>query len=62
MSLKSAISIPKAFLIDMDGVLVKGDAPIEGAAEFISRLHESRKFFCFLPIIRNILRNHIPRV
>ena len=35
----------KAFLIDMDGVLVKGETPIEGAIDFISRLRESGKPF-----------------
>ena len=34
-----------AFLIDMDGVLVKGEPPIEGAAEFIGRLRDSGKPF-----------------
>ena len=34
-----------AFLIDMDGVLVKGETPIEGAAEFIDRLRDSGKPF-----------------
>ncbi len=29
---------PKSYLIDMDGVLVRGEVPIEGAAEFIARL------------------------
>jgi len=34
-----------AFLIDMDGVLVRGETPIEGAAEFIDRLRDSGKSF-----------------
>lgn len=34
-----------AFLIDMDGVLVKGEVPIEGAVGFIDRLRDSDKPF-----------------
>ena len=29
---------PKSYLIDMDGVLVRGEVPISGASEFIARL------------------------
>ena len=32
----------KAFLLDMDGVLVRGHTPIPGAQEFIARLVDSR--------------------
>jgi NagD protein len=34
-----------SFLVDMDGVLVRGETPIEGAAEFIDRLRDSGKPF-----------------
>lgn len=33
--------MPKAFLIDMDGVLVTGSTPMPGAQEFIGRLREA---------------------
>lgn len=36
------------YLIDMDGVLVRGHAPIEGAAEFIDRLREGGHKFMVL--------------
>ena len=39
-------SRPKSYFIDMDGVLMRGAAPIPGAAEFISRLQErGARFF-----------------
>ena len=41
----SNLNSTNAFLIDMDGVLVKGETPIEGAIDFINRLSESGKPF-----------------
>ncbi|MFO0928260.1 MAG: HAD-IIA family hydrolase [Gemmataceae bacterium] len=38
----------KAFLLDMDGVLVRGSQPIPGAQEFISRLIETQRPFLVL--------------
>ena len=38
----------KNYLIDMDGVLVKGRTPLPGASEFISRLLECRVKFLIL--------------
>jgi NagD protein len=35
----------KSFLLDMDGVLVRGRTPIPGAAEFITRLQQTRTPF-----------------
>ena len=34
-----------SFLVDMDGVLVRGETPIDGAAEFVDRLRDSNKPF-----------------
>lgn len=34
-------SQPKAYLLDMDGVLVRGNIPIPGAQEFIGRLRDT---------------------
>jgi len=39
---------PKNYLIDMDGVLMRGSEPIPGAAEFIARLTERRAKFLIL--------------
>src|SRR3712207_1321075 len=39
---------PKNYLIDMDGVLVRGNVPIPGAAEFIGRLVERQARFLIL--------------
>lgn len=39
---------PKNYLIDMDGVLVRGNQPIPGAAEFIARLLEREARFLIL--------------
>ncbi len=39
---------PKNYLIDMDGVLVRGNTPIPGAAEFIERLHERQAHYLVL--------------
>src|SRR4028118_1774119 len=39
---------PNDYLIDMDGVLVRGNAPIPGAAEFIARLIERKARFLIL--------------
>ena len=41
----SNLNPANAFLIDMDGVLVRGETPIEGAIDFIGRLRESGKPF-----------------
>lgn len=41
-------SSPKSYLIDMDGVLVRGNLPIPGAAEFIGRLIERQAKFLIL--------------
>lgn len=41
----SNLDSTSAYLIDMDGVLVKGETPIEGAIDFIDRLRESGKPF-----------------
>jgi len=41
----SDLNTANAFLIDMDGVLVKGETPIDGATEFIDRLRDSGKPF-----------------
>jgi len=40
MSFDTTSKAPKAFLIDMDGVLIKGESSIQGASEFISRLYD----------------------
>ena len=39
------LNTANAFLIDMDGVLVKGETPIKGAEDFIDRLRDSGKPF-----------------
>jgi NagD protein len=39
---------PKNYLIDMDGVLVRGQIPIPGAAEFIEKLKSRRAKFLVL--------------
>jgi 5'-nucleotidase len=39
------MSAAKAFLLDMDGVLVRGRQPVPGAQEFIARLIETRTPF-----------------
>jgi NagD protein len=39
---------PKNYLIDMDGVLMRGSEPIPGASEFIERLTERRAKFLVL--------------
>jgi NagD protein len=39
---------PKSYLIDMDGVLVRGNVPIEGAREFIAQLLEQKAKFLIL--------------
>jgi len=39
------LNTANAFLIDMDGVLIKGETPIKGAADFIDRLRLSGKPF-----------------
>ena len=39
---------PKSYFIDMDGVLMRGAAPIPGAAEFIGRLTEREAKFLLL--------------
>lgn len=39
---------PKNYLIDMDGVLVRGDTPIPGAVAFIGRLVERQAKFLIL--------------
>ena len=39
---------PKNYLIDMDGVLVRGNEPVPGAAEFITRLSERGARFLIL--------------
>lgn len=39
---------PKNYLIDMDGVLVRGNQPVPGAAEFINRLSERGARFLIL--------------
>ena len=41
----SNFNTANAFLIDMDGVLVKGETSIDGATEFIDRLRDSGKPF-----------------
>ncbi len=43
-----SMSRPKNYLIDMDGVLVRGNVPIPGAAEFIARLLEREARFLIL--------------
>lgn len=40
--------MPKSYLIDMDGVIVRGDDLIPGADEFIGRLHERNIKFLIL--------------
>ena len=63
MSLISNPSIPKAFLIDMDGVLVKGESPIDGAAEFIDRLNDSEKpYFLFTNNSKYTSESHSTRL
>lgn len=37
---KGEEAMPKFYLLDMDGVLMKGRKPIDGAPEFIDRLHK----------------------
>ena len=41
-------SSPKSYFIDMDGVLMRGAAPIHGAPEFIGRLTEREAKFLLL--------------
>ncbi len=41
-------TLPKNYLIDMDGVLMRGSEPIPGAPEFIARLVERRAKFLIL--------------
>lgn len=43
-----ALSSKTGFLIDMDGVIYRGERPIRGAAEFIARLQAERHPFLFL--------------
>src|SRR5690606_32748574 len=38
---KSQPREPKAYLVDMDGVLIRGNKPVTGAAEFLERLREA---------------------
>jgi NagD protein len=40
--------VPKNYLIDMDGVLVRGSQPVPGANEFIRRLREASAKFLVL--------------
>ena len=40
--------MPKSYLIDMDGVIVRGSELIPGADEFIRRLHERHIKFLIL--------------
>ncbi len=40
--------MPKAYLIDMDGVLVRGSRVIPGASEFLKRLHTEETPFLIL--------------
>ncbi|HTE52720.1 MAG TPA: HAD-IIA family hydrolase [Kofleriaceae bacterium] len=42
------MSSPKSYLIDMDGVLVHGRAPVPGAAEFLGRLAERKAEYLVL--------------
>ena len=39
---------PKNYLIDMDGVLVRGQAPIPGAVDFLAQLVERQARFLIL--------------
>jgi NagD protein len=41
-------SQPKSYFIDMDGVLMRGAAPIPGAADFVGRLEERGAKFLLL--------------
>src|SRR3712207_450970 len=41
-------SQPKSYFIDMDGVLMRGAAPIPGAADFVGRLEERGARFLLL--------------
>ena len=34
------MSLPRALLLDMDGVLYRGSSPIEGAAEFLHAISD----------------------
>ena len=43
-----AALVKKAYLIDMDGVLVHGERALPGAAEFIQRLHQGGHKFLIL--------------
>lgn len=47
LSMNTAVD-KKCFLLDMDGVLVRGRKPIPGAQEFITRLSESGRKFLVL--------------
>ena len=40
--------MPKAYVIDIDGVLIRGNRPIPGAPDFIERLKESETPFVIL--------------
>jgi NagD protein len=42
------MAMPKAYLIDMDGVLVRGSQPVPGANEFIGRLRAAGAKFLVL--------------
>lgn len=41
-------SHPKSYFIDIDGVLMRGAAPIPGAADFVGRLEERGAKFLLL--------------
>lgn len=40
--------MPKAYIIDMDGVLLKGNKAIAGAAEFLERIHQAGAVYMVL--------------
>ena len=47
----------------MDGVLVKGESPIDGAAEFIDRLNDSEKpYFLFTNNSKYTSESHTTRL
>jgi HAD superfamily hydrolase (TIGR01458 family) len=49
----------KGWLIDLDGTLHIGEVPVPGAAGFIQKLRESRKFFRFVSNTTTLSRRQI---
>ncbi len=50
---------PKNYLIDMDGVLLRGNVPIPGAPEFLARLEGTHEM---LTLTQKIVENGRPAI